>query len=350
MTRDTENNQAVSDKVVKAAREEAAIWFFRQAHGALKADDRQRFDSWLSASPVHEKAYSETSVFVEGTDQYTRNPEMKAMYGHFLEKQTVQAKTVSSWLSGLFGVRPAFAFGAAAAFLLMVGATFYSLYAPVSYETAVGEQRTVELADGTVMTLNTGTRVSVAYRPGGRSINLKQGQAHFDVVKDEERPFTVEVEDSIVTVLGTAFDVYKKPEGNVLVSLLSGAVKVQQQQQGQILKVADETEPAAQVLLSHAGISPVMRPDRVSVQAWQKRQFVVHDMPLADVVAEINRYTPNKIRLGGEALHDIPVTGVFPTDAVAAVKIIENYFGVYSTEGENGGLVLLSEEENAQQG
>ncbi|MEJ2416013.1 MAG: hypothetical protein P8Y45_03570 [Exilibacterium sp.] len=57
------------------------------------------------ASPVHEKDYSEASIFVEGTDQYTQNPEMKAMYGHLLEKQNVQAKTVFAWLSGLFGVR-----------------------------------------------------------------------------------------------------------------------------------------------------------------------------------------------------------------------------------------------------
>src|SRR5690606_6030511 len=87
---------------------------------------------------------------------------------------------------------------------------------PEEYITYVGEQRLVQLEDGSQVRLNTNTRIQVSYSRQTRRIDLLQGEAYFDVSKDPQRPFEVIANHSIVRALGTEFNV----------SLLNSAVAV----------------------------------------------------------------------------------------------------------------------------
>src|SRR5690606_33189612 len=101
----------------------------------------------------------------------------------------------------------------------------WTLNRPQAYATGVGEQRTLRLADGSQVVLDTNSRVEVRLRSDRRSVILISGQAFFDVEGDPARPFIVAAGDTPVTAVGTRFDVRKLGQG-AKVTLIEGRVDV----------------------------------------------------------------------------------------------------------------------------
>ena len=92
------------------------------------------------------------------------------------------------------------------------------------YTTAVGEQRVIQLADGSNVSLDTDSRIRVRFAGAERRLELERGQALFDVA-DDGRPFVVVAGDTSITAVGTVFDVRRHSDG-VKVTLVSGVVDV----------------------------------------------------------------------------------------------------------------------------
>src|SRR5262249_31967908 len=105
-----------------------------------------------------------------------------------------------------------------------------------TYRTGVGEQRRVELADGSVVHLNSKSRVRVIYSDRARDFRLLEGEALFKVGHDAARPFRVRAGDNLIRALGTQFNVLRRPSGTT-VQVIEGAVQVSTH--------ADEKSPAA---------------------------------------------------------------------------------------------------------
>jgi transmembrane sensor len=91
--------------------------------------------------------------------------------------------------------------------------------------TAVGEQRSVELLDGSVVHLNTGTRVAVRLSETTRDIRLLEGEALFKVYHDPSRPFRVHTFGAVIQAIGTQFNVYRRADG-ATVSVVEGRVQI----------------------------------------------------------------------------------------------------------------------------
>src|SRR5258708_14766281 len=98
------------------------------------------------------------------------------------------------------------------------------LSAPV-YITALGEQRSIQFADGSTVELNSRSKISVKYSQQESDVDLLEGQAVFHVAHDVSRPFIVAVGATRVRAVGTQFDVYKKSNGTV-VTVVEGRVAV----------------------------------------------------------------------------------------------------------------------------
>src|SRR2546429_8869198 len=90
-----------------------------------------------------------------------------------------------------------------------------------SYATATGEVRHITLPDGSIVYLNTQTRLRWTGTQHDRRVSLESGEAFFDVVPDPLRPFRIALARSEIRVLGTRFDVYRKSSGKVLVTVLN---------------------------------------------------------------------------------------------------------------------------------
>jgi transmembrane sensor len=202
-----------------------------------------------------------------------------------------------------------------------------------AYRTAVGEQRLIVLEDGSHMLLNTDTRLRVDFRAAQRTVEVSTGEVFFEVAKDAQRPFVVRVAGSEVVAVGTAFSVRYAPTGRLpqelAVTLVEGHVKVRSARSSD----ADALAPTESVLMDagerlvldrvkrQASVNVVAAVDRPNVEqvlAWKVREASFNDTPLADAVAEMNRYNRTKIVLvNGLATSDLRVSGMYRVDDIA---------------------------------
>jgi len=210
------------------------------------------------------------------------------------------------------------------------------------YETEVGEISTVSLFDGSTLLLNTDSRVLVDFSDSTRSIDLVQGEVFFDVAKDTDRPFVVNVGKDSVTALGTAFSVDagglvngKRKIGEVIVT--EGRVKLS----SQTVNLPIYLEFGQKALARGGTYEVDSDSDADSLLAWREGFIVFQGESLTRVIAEIDRYTPLKFHLLDEELASIPVGGFFKTgDLDQLLLVLENNFGVASEK--RGMEVFLS--------
>jgi transmembrane sensor len=206
--------------------------------------------------------------------------------------------------------------------ILSVG-TWLATRAPRSFETDLGEQRSVVLQDGSVVTLNTSSSIAVDLRPDRRVIHLKRGEALFQVAHDRARPFDVIVGSTQVRALGTEFDVDRR-DSRTTVTVVEGRVRVSTQA-ATTPRAGDATPGSAATAAPDRTLAAAERvviagnvlgtPERVAnvvpVTAWTQRRLVFERRALGDVAEEFNRYNHQRIRVYGTELRQQEVTGLF---------------------------------------
>lgn len=299
-----------------AVTKQAGIWFARM-RGEDHADWREPFEQWLDADPAHREAYARAG------EQWQ---EMGGLAGTEMGRnRRLPEPALPIWQ--MPAARPAFA---VLALLLFVLAGFWFLRTPDSASpgtlvaaadpqvTRVGEIRTMKLADGTTVTLDTDSAIEVRLSDDLRQVRLVRGRARFDVAHDAARPFQVEAGGRTVTALGTLFDVGIEPEG-VRVSLLRGSVDVRG------LAPAGSVAAVTRLAPGECFTDVARRPQVVKaapgLQQWVSGMLDFDGVPLADVLEQTNRYSLRKIRLGDPSLGAQRVTGGFrplPVDDLAA--------------------------------
>lgn len=298
------------DDVPETLLEEAAIWHARMRDAELDAigtpDNRADFDRWLAADARHRRAYDETA----------RLWDKLAAPVDVLANDEAQAAANHRRRSPARSFLPRFAALAASLLILVVASLAYRDGIVDSwrsdYVTAIGEQSPVDLADGSRIRLNTDTAIAVDLMPDRRRVRLFRGQAWFDVATDVGRPFVVETSMGSVGVVGTRFDV-RVDDNNAVVSLFEGRVTLDT-----AAAPAEEPplvlKPGEQARLSSNSVSRAVRFDRTEVTAWLRGQLVFYNSPLAQVVAELNRYRSGRIVVVDGDLDSLKISGVFRTD------------------------------------
>ena len=205
------------------------------------------------------------------------------------------------------------ALGTAAALLIAVSATLaYFSVSPgpdgahlQKHFTRIGEQRTIELDDGSMVTLNTAGQLVVDYSGAMRRILLERGEAYFEVAEVPARPFTVDLGLRSVTVVGTEFSVRKDPQ-HYQVAVIEGAVAI-----------GEFADAPAQHRLEAGWVAEVdvqrneleaFQPDSMDRYAgWRNGMVSFSREPLYQVVQELNRYTRKKILIEDTAVMDLSV-------------------------------------------
>lgn len=220
---------------------------------------------------------------------------------------------------------------AAGVLVAAVGALFWYAHPRFhDFETATGEQRTFELEDGSVVSLNTHSRVAVRLTAHAREVRLVRGEALFHVAHDPSRAFLVSTDDAVVQAVGTQFDVYRRDDGTV-VAVLEGRVKVTTAvpapapSGSAATLIAGRRVPRAAAVqslgasqeaqVSHEGSVSIREVNNVSdTVAWRERRLIFRDQTLEQIVGEFNRYRTHRIRLEGSGLSERVYTGVFDAD------------------------------------
>ncbi len=191
-----------------------------------------------------------------------------------------------------------------------------------SYSTAIGDQRTVELSDGSVVYLNGKSKIIARLVRGTRDIDL-EGEALFRVAHDSRRPFRVHTRDALVQALGTQFNV-DTHLGGTRVAVLEGVVQVstgtaEPPPQSADLPVSAPTtrlKAGEAARVSRAGdIERRPASEAASAATWRQRQLVFEGMPLEEAIEEFNRYRKSmQLRLEGVPLGSHHYSGTFDAD------------------------------------
>ena len=213
--------------------------------------------------------------------------------------------------------------------------------------TETGERSLLVLADGSRITLNTASAVHADYTGRERRVTLVRGEAYFDVAKDPSRPFIVSAGLRQVIAVGTAFDV-RLQEHKVKVTLVEGKVR--------ILRVATpiavdaapiQSIPAVMLEAGSALVAEDGAADRIEqidterATSWRSGKLVFDGERLVDVVAEMNRYSREKLEIADPALQGRKVSGVFePTSGEAFAKALEAY-GIARISRETATTIVL---------
>ncbi|MEI6739495.1 MAG: FecR domain-containing protein [Gemmatimonadaceae bacterium] len=215
-----------------------------------------------------------------------------------------------------------------------------AMAAPLVVATAVGQQDTVRLPDGTRIVVAPGSRVTVPadFATGARTVQL-DGSAYFEVVHNAARPFMVQTTGAEIRDIGTAFTVTQDAVGGVGVVVTHGTVAVR--------RVTAQT-PVGDAVELHAGDRGAVQPSGVSVQrgvvaaadtAWMGGQLAYRDAALSMVQADLARWYGRTVQVADSALLRLTVTMPPQPDAARAIQTITALLGAVAEQ--HGDTVVL---------
>lgn len=359
--------------------DEAVEWLVELNSGDADEVDRERFDRWLRTSPEHVRAYLELlPAWEAGIDlpmlPLTGEP-LDVSFGNGADSPvTARARlTVDDLLAmgrgearnvvpidsrrefpidlashtsnptlGLpppsvsqrSSTRSKWMLAASIVLASLLGAVLYVQAKQGIYSAGIGEQRTVQLEDGSTVELNSRSKVRVRYSEHRRNVELLSGQALFSVSHDAQRPFIVTTDRTQVRAVGTQFDVYRKSTG-IVVTVVEGRVAVipdNATRSNEPIELSEPPSPSDTLaratplslnkgeLLLAAGeeltVSPVVvsKPKATNVAkaiAWTQRRLVFEASTLGEVIEEFNRYNTRQLSLKDPTLDHFPITAAF---------------------------------------
>lgn len=311
-----------------AASREAAEWLARLNQRAVTTESLRAFDHWRHA-PGNAAAYARVEAMWRAAGRLEGDPDIEAAIDQALARSSPRPARLAAGFRSLALATVVVIVGAIAALVWLNQGT--------GYTTKVGEQRLIQLADGSSMRLNTASRASVAYSAGERRIELIQGQAFFDVASDQSRPFIVEAGAIEVRALGTRFDV-RRDSDRARVTLVEGRVEVREPAEERATVVLEAGEQAVRIGEARPLVA---RADVAAATTWTTGRIVLRDTPLREAVAEINRYSATQIMLDPQAPADTRVNGVFdPGDADAFLTAVTTLLPLKATRASADEVVL----------
>lgn len=297
--------------------EEAAVWVWRLDSGQLTEAEQGNLAKWLASDPRHRRALDELSTVWKSMDGLKQSYVAPDVEVENLAQETSPWKLRSPQLWWAV---------AASIALFVLGSVLWggrNSQAQI-LATAVGQKQEFQLADGSVVTLNTNSIVRTNLSVGTRDLYLVKGEAHFKVAHDRSRPFLVHVGDTVVRAVGTQFDVRRHANDAVDVIVDEGRVEVR------AASVMNETQQGMEksgvpVRALNAGERLTTRsPDLAVVvvspqelarsMAWRDGAIVFDGQTLEDAVAEVSRYTDTTILVNDPDVAALPVGGRFKTD------------------------------------
>ena len=371
MSRELNKDNILPLEEPKSVQAQASAWLARLDGDEPSPEDLRAFKQWVNEDAAHIAAFEKVAAAWDELNILTRLPsvlqqrELRQQHQKRHQKQKSEQERESI-------TRYPFRYVALAATLML--AIFVGLqqgFQPAqqaSYWTAVGEQKTITLPDNSVVQLNTNSRIKFDYRGEVRAIYLYEGEAHFTVAKNPQRPFEVYAGAGRVRAVGTAFSVMlNEMSHDIDVMVTEGVVEVAPEISAPSIDVATvKTNPKDKIAQSTASKEPVKSRrveagsavvfNQKAVQAieqvedaemqrrlaWQQGLLIFSGEPLEEVVTQISRYTDTKIIIKSEEAKALRIGGQFQVaDTKAIFSALEQGFGL-KVDYATSSLVYLS--------
>ena len=276
---------------------EAADWLITLRYSQASAPELVAFEQWRQKSPAHARAWAR----------------VESMLGTFQQVPPEVCKQAML-------TRPSRRQGLGMLALLAVPAGWLLWQEAPSHRlaTAVGEQRTITLDDGSRVVLNTASVMSIRFNARERQLVLLQGEimvtTHADPIANP-RPFVVQTDHGTVQALGTRFSVRVMAD-QTRVAIYQHAVKVSPRRGSARILNAGERADFGPRGISASAVAPS------SDALWEQGVLLAKNMRLSDVLAELSRYDTVPMRCD-EAVADLRVSGALSLqDTRAALELL----------------------------
>ena len=265
----------------------------------MTAAEHAELNSWLDADSRHLGAYAKAVAVLSQLERAGAAGAFRLRPPGFLNAVMTRRRIV---LTGSVAAGAGFA---------IIGGRFIRNYFQNSYSTRVGETEVVPLSDGSVITLNTNSKLSVGYSKSVRQISLLKGEILCDVAKNKTRPFIVMAGDTQVRAVGTSFSVKRLPDLPVQVLVQEGTVEVKRPDNPQVAPVLVPINSKV-VAPQDAPIRTVaVEPTQVTRDlAWRVGRIAFDNQTLADAAREFARYSDIRIAVDPDVA-DQTITGLF---------------------------------------
>jgi len=337
-------NKRMDEQALRAG--EAADWFVRISADDLSEADLQEWLRWLG-DPLNAAEFSRFCDVWNGMDQL-QPAALALLQSRQFEPaaSSPQSKPQQgrgrSVFPGILG-RALLAAGLAciiAASLWYVLQPYGRPRDPKAYTTALVNQA-AELPDGSALTLAPRTRIAVDFGGEVRSLALSDGEAYFKVRPNKHKPFVVRTADLMVTAVGTAFDVRSDP-GRAVVTVQDGVVDVSGV--GDIRSLGGRWRVTAGYQVVYDRDSRNVRLAKVDparALGWREGRLQYFDEPLDTVIADVNRYSSQPIRIRAQGIGRLTFTGtVFVESIDDWLAGIESTFPVRASRGRDNSITI----------
>ena len=337
--------------------EQASLWLAALDRGLTKKENKQ-LEQWIDAHPTHAETLVKFASMWDELDVLKPISYIMPLEVQHINTENEQSSQPEQNYGG-------WAVAASVMLVAMLMAfNFYSKSGSIesqsvfyaNYQTEIGENSDVTLPDGSVLKLNTDTSLTVVYSKNERRVLLHQGEAHFDVAKNENYPFKTIVGSSTVTAIGTAFNIQLDKLQQVEVTVTEGKVlvdKVEKQRDNQLLPALfeseEQTENSSQnngVLLGVGEMARISNEvddtrlldedDLETSLAWQQGMIIFQGETLTEVIEEVSRYTAVKFEIVDQSIASTSVGGYFKTGDVEQLLLaLEQNFNIPHTRKGN---------------
>ena len=333
--------------------DQAAAWFARRRSGPWSESTDSEFAAWLKADPSHTAAWASFERLWGRVESVRDDPKILAMRerarrsaarGQALRQTLCAGGAVAAslavgilvWWNVPHSMNPLVHPPAAAIAGVVPAATLIR-----DASTDIGERSFLVLPDGSRVTLNTASAVHADYTGKERRVTLIRGEAYFDVAKDVTRPFVVSAGHRQVIAVGTAFDVSLQ-DRQMKVTLIEGKVRILHSAPGAPPVAAVLLEAGSALVAREGGADHVERLDTARATSWRSGRLVFDGERLADVVAEMNRYSREKLEIADPALEDRKVSGVFESTGGAGFAEALEAYGIAQVTQQTATTIVLN--------
>lgn len=293
-----------SDDTLRAA---AARWAVRLSDGDLQDGERDIFQRWLDSDDRHGEEFRAQMVILAlaGELPLDQHAHLVSLARDDATEEGASPASRRRWL----------ALAAATAAVALLGGWLGMRYIDSAqvYTTHTGETRAITFEDGSVAHLNTRTRLEWQGTATDRRVKLLEGEALFEVIPDEHRPFRVVLDNSEVRVLGTRFNVYRRQDGEVIVTVLDGRVQVVENGKADSRAApAWSRELGANEQLAYRRVGLIRDVHPAIAQnavKWRDGVIELEDEKLPQVIDELTRYTDRRIVIRDARLAELRFGG-----------------------------------------
>lgn len=289
----------------------AVEWLVELQSGEVGTTTRQGLQHWLGLHPDHERAWQHIEA-VNGQLRSVASPMASAIaHATLAPRRSIKRREVIKTLAVLL-------FAGGTTWVAKDSKPWRELTA--DEHTGVGERRTVTLADGTIVTLNTDSAINIRFSATERRVRLVSGEILVSTGKDAghngngrsgvgnsvTRPFVIETAQGELQPLGTRFVVRQQADAS-RVDVFEGAVDIRPHNGAgttRILRAGEQTRFTRNVINEPIAVND-------TDAAWIDGMLVASGMRLADFLVELSRHRPGRLKCD-PAIAELLISGSYP--------------------------------------